>query len=108
MDDEAQHELRIRMKKLRYGIEFFASLFPGRKQQRRSAQALEALKRATDSLGELHDIAIRRATSPRPGTGRPDFLAGLIAGYQSARVKPLKAEALSAFADFTSVKPFWT
>ena len=61
MSDADRHRLRIRIKKLRYASEFFASLFPGRvaSNYRRSfARSLSCLQ---DSLGELNDIAVASA-----------------------------------------------
>jgi triphosphatase len=50
-----RHKLRIAVKKLRYAIEFFAPLFPGKKEARRRALA-RALKDLQGCLGVLNDI----------------------------------------------------
>jgi CHAD domain-containing protein len=53
-----RHALRIRVKKLRYGTEFFASLFPDANRKcKRFGRELEALQ---DTLGRLNDIAAHR------------------------------------------------
>ena len=59
LDDEQRHELRIRAKKLRYGIEFFTSVFPAEKNEERRKIALSALKDLQSGLGGLNDIATR-------------------------------------------------
>ena len=53
----ALHEARIEMKKLRYLIEFFGSLFPAADV----AKVLGLLKEAQDALGILNDLSVHRA-----------------------------------------------
>jgi inorganic triphosphatase YgiF len=55
-DAEKLHKMRIRAKKLRYGTEFFASLFGKHK----SAQYLGALSRVQEVLGQINDDAVAR------------------------------------------------
>jgi CHAD domain-containing protein len=53
LDTEDRHALRIRIKRLRYALEFFSSLYPGQ-----SVRAYRnALTRLQDTLGVLNDIA---------------------------------------------------
>lgn len=56
-DDARLHDLRIECKKLRYLIEFFASLFP-RKKVRRLLKQLKALQ---DNLGDFNDLEVQQA-----------------------------------------------
>ncbi|MDT9547151.1 MAG: CHAD domain-containing protein [Chlorobium sp.] len=53
--DEELHELRIDCKKLRYLMEFFASLFPSD----RIGPALKQLKQLQENLGEFVDCAVQ-------------------------------------------------
>jgi inorganic triphosphatase YgiF len=55
--DEARHEVRKDAKKLRYAADFFASLFPARKQRRRLDRFVTRLGRLQDRLGTLNDLA---------------------------------------------------
>ncbi len=55
LSDEHRHKARIEAKKLRYATEFFASLYPVQKAQRRHAAFLDALQELQDQLGELND-----------------------------------------------------
>ena len=56
LDAKGLHRLRIRTKKLRYAIDFFGSLFPGK-----TAGAYRtALTEIQDILGALNDIAVAR------------------------------------------------
>lgn len=49
---QERHELRIAVKKLRYGLEFLASVLPAKRAQRTNA----LLKRLQDNLGHLNDL----------------------------------------------------
>lgn len=53
---EALHALRIRCKKLRYLLEFFRSLYPGR----RIGRTIKALKRLQDVLGRFQDLQVQQ------------------------------------------------
>ena len=54
--DPELHRLRIECKKLRYSLEFFASLFP----QDDIALAIGQLKRLQDNLGEFNDLYVQQ------------------------------------------------
>ena len=51
--DEARHKLRIALKNLRYGVDFFSDLFANAKQRRAYKKKLSALQ---DLLGTRNDI----------------------------------------------------
>ncbi len=54
--DAALHRLRIAAKKLRYGTDFFAGLYPSPKRRRRHAALRAALVELQDELGQWHDL----------------------------------------------------
>lgn len=56
-----RHELRIAVKKARYGIEFFHDLLPQKRAQRWTA----ALKHVQDSLGHMNDLDVAERTIER-------------------------------------------
>jgi len=56
--DEERHELRIRIKKLRYGTEFFASLFTSGKASKRRKTFSSLLAEVQEYLGDLNDLAL--------------------------------------------------
>jgi inorganic triphosphatase YgiF len=59
LDDQQRHRLRIRIKKLRYALEFAAALHTHQRQrQKKFAHAVEELQ---ESLGHLNDIVIARS-----------------------------------------------
>jgi CHAD domain-containing protein len=55
-DSQQLHALRIACKKLRYVLEFFASLFPGKK----TALLVEHLRTLQDNLGRWHDLVVQQ------------------------------------------------
>ncbi len=116
-----RHKLRIRVKKLRYTVEFFSALFPSRKCAKRCRDSLSALVDLQDSLGALNDLVKQRVLSAQ-GTGattRPESVLmvakstpKLLAASeglpsQSARRVHLLRRAERAFKRFCDVKPFW-
>jgi triphosphatase len=113
--DEQRHRLRIRAKKLRYGIEFFTSVFPGKKNEERREAALAALKDLQTGLGGLNDIAMREKLMSEMGNvsgneahaSRVPFVAGVIYGSQQARTDDLLRGAEKAHEKFSLVKAFW-
>lgn len=56
-----RHELRIAVKKARYGIEFFHDLLPQKRAQRWAA----ALKQVQESLGHMNDLDVAERTIER-------------------------------------------
>lgn len=56
LDDEARHQLRRDVKKLRYGIEFLGKIFDSHDQKKRRRKFLKALKRLQEQLGALNDL----------------------------------------------------
>ncbi len=57
MDTESRHGFRKELKALRYLTDFFAPLWPGRRQRR----FLKRLKRLQEALGTLNDLAVAEA-----------------------------------------------
>src|SRR6266446_1133142 len=55
-DGQQLHALRIACKKLRYVLEFFVSLFPGKK----TAILVEHLRTLQDNLGRWHDLLVQQ------------------------------------------------
>jgi CHAD domain-containing protein len=55
-DGQRLHALRIACKKLRYVLEFFVSLFPGKN----TARLVEHLRTLQDHLGRWHDLVVQQ------------------------------------------------
>jgi triphosphatase len=100
LDAEARHALRIRVKRLRYGCEFFAASFP-RASVRPYVRSLEALQ---DILGELNDVAVGRRLlkSLESGEGATPVGRAL-----TIRERRLIASLEPAWAAFEKRRPFW-
>lgn len=99
-DPEERHQLRIEIKKLRYAIDFFQSLFKGslvRKPKKAAREVLEALQ---DTLGELNDIAVRTDIGDLPASE-------MVRQEQLERVEPLLAAAEVQYRSFASLERFW-
>ncbi|MGE4410854.1 MAG: CHAD domain-containing protein [Sphingobium sp.] len=58
LDCSHRHMVRKEAKKLRYSVEFFASLFTGDKAEHRRAAFRDALEDLQDDLGALNDLAV--------------------------------------------------
>jgi CHAD domain-containing protein len=85
-DARERHAVRIRVKRLRYGCEFFAPAFPGKAADTYIAK----LKELQDIFGELNDLAVGQR------------LLGF-AGDDSA----LLSRLARAWPAFESRRPFW-
>lgn len=86
------HKLRIALKRLRYGTEFFAPLFA----TGRTKRYLDALNRAQDTLGFLHDMEAARARLQQ-WAGEDAALqraAAFALGWQGARYTRRRRRAL--------------
>jgi inorganic triphosphatase YgiF len=60
LDPEPRHQLRIEVKKLRYAVEFLASLTRGEAALQRQKVFVAALEEMQEQLGELNDIETAR------------------------------------------------
>ena len=111
MNARRRHRLRIQAKKLRYAVEFFASLFVSKRAAKRRKQLLPALERLQDGLGDLNDIAvdeerIREMSLRYRSNPNRVFAAGLLT-REEAKIGAAIAVARKAYTDVAKVKPFW-
>ena len=112
LDPRGRHRLRIQTKKLRYAVEFFATLFAGKRATKRLEQLLPVLERLQDSLGDLNDIAVDEAHLATMGIRRRSnpsrvFAAGLLTGREDAQIEEAEVAATEAYAALAKIKPFW-
>ncbi|MBX9932920.1 MAG: CHAD domain-containing protein [Methylobacterium sp.] len=111
LDAEARHRVRIEAKKLRYGAEFFASLFADKKLHKRHKAFVSALSDLQDHLGALNDLAtahsvVSNLVGSQAG-GEALFGAGLTAADGDAGAAKLLRAAADAHEELLEVKPFW-
>jgi CHAD domain-containing protein len=117
LDPVQRHRIRIQAKKLRYGCEFFGSVFPGKRVARRRKELIAALERLQDTLGDLHDITVHEALAARlaattqSGNRKPRTVnkvaAGRLSGREEARITSVLNDAERAYASFAGRRPFW-
>lgn len=105
-----RHQLRIALKKLRYAVEFFRSLYDD-KPVRRYIQQLAALQ---DALGHLNDVATATRLlhelhddGSRSAPGEPRA-AGIVIGWHARGVADTEAALVALWHDFTDTKHFWS
>ena len=106
LDAMQRHKLRIALKKLRYAVGFFESLFP--KPGRFAAR----LKQLQDALGRLNDIQVHEKFARKTVCGkrqlpRGAYALGVVTGREQAAVKPCLAAASKAGKRFRAQPPFW-
>jgi triphosphatase len=94
-----RHALRMRIKSLRYGSEFFAGIFKGSGIGRRRKALSASLERLQDVLGEMNDLAVAEA----------EFSASWEnpASLYAKAVRALMPEAGAAARRLRSTGPFW-
>jgi inorganic triphosphatase YgiF len=102
LDPDARHEVRIEIKKLRYGVEFFGRLFSGAKAKSRRKRILAAAEQLQEVLGELNDLAVGGhllGPAPARNDGGPAEPEG--------RAEELLDRAKRIYDDLAGTKPFW-
>lgn len=111
LSPEQRHELRIAFKKLRYGTEFFASLY-GRKRVKPFRKAAAHLQ---EILGHLNDVAVAQhlvqdVLNEVPEGERRSAAAlgaGQVLGWYAHATTLLEPHAREAWEAFREVEPFW-
>lgn len=105
---EARHELRLAVKRLRYTVDFFLSVFGDRRPVRRYAHALATFQA---ELGCYNDMATTRqligqfAVDAMPGDARQAL--GAVAGWQARAVVGAEADLRAAWRAFRHAPPPW-
>lgn len=101
LDPATRHRARIEAKRLRYATEFYASLYSGKRAQRRLKGFRLALAELQDVLGELNDCEMAHALLAQFGIdATPSFARG-------DRQEKLLRKAEDAYDALFDTKPFW-
>lgn len=107
LDNERLHELRIRVKKLRYAIEFFRKLYADKSVRRYVA----ALKELQEALGTAHDALVAQALIPELEAAIQGPLAeraaGQLQGWCTAQLRHDRKRLGGLWQGFDKLKPFW-
>jgi inorganic triphosphatase YgiF len=109
-DDQERHELRKRLKRLRYAGEFFSGLY-----SEKSAKAyLKRIGALQDSFGALNDVATAErlvgGLSAFGSGDKPALIAaagGKLLDYHRGAAEALMGEARDRWAQLAERKPFW-
>jgi inorganic triphosphatase YgiF len=109
-----RHKLRIAVKKLRYTIYFFESLFGGSACAKALSRYKDHLENLQDKLGALNDIAVQHKLVTKLGTDGDEkrsnlvaFAAGAVIGGERGEVEPLLDAAGKAARKLRRAKEFW-
>ena len=96
---EQRHKLRIRIKKIRYAIDFFRSLYRDRDQDE-LADLSSRLKRIQSALGSLNDFIAHRELATEAALAAPPanrraqaFASGFIVGQEREAARGLMKDA---------------
>jgi inorganic triphosphatase YgiF len=105
---EQRHELRKELKKLRYAVEFFCSLYPAK----RIDPFLKRLKKLQTVFGDLNDAATLKAMftgTDVPGAEDPSIqrAIGWMIGASQARAELGWIGAKALWRDLERTRPFW-
>lgn len=107
LDEQARHMLRIEVKKLRYSIDFFSTVYSAS----RARKAAAALAGVQDHLGLLNDIAVARDSLRLHAEEFADqtlyWVSGMIAGWHTARVPGLLSRTAEDWKAFDKLPRFW-
>lgn len=107
-----RHRLRIAVKKLRYGVEFFAGLFPDAVRERKRFN--KHLKALQDALGRLNDISVHQRLAPellhhakRRRTEPAMSALSILASREAAELSLLTRAAAHRRERLANDAPFW-
>ncbi|WP_417677613.1 CHAD domain-containing protein [Roseibium sp.] len=103
-----RHEMRKALKKLRYGVEFFGSLYPKSDLK----PFLKRMKRLQDIFGYLNDVAMAEKLAALPDidgkSSRQVLLAiGFVIGWHEAQSSGTWPHAKGYWQDTKKVPKFW-
>lgn len=105
-DDDARHELRKQLKKLRYTAELVRSLW----RPKRVKRYLSAMSELQDVLGEVNDAAtgsrLLAETAARLGGDASAQAAPLLRAMEGTALSQVE-QLTGVFASFVKAAPFW-
>ncbi|MES3099797.1 CHAD domain-containing protein [Sphingomonas faeni] len=102
--DEERHEVRKTAKRLRYGAEFFGSLFSGKTRARRYGKFMGSLEQLQDQLGALNDMATAPTVLDRLSLRDTPGAKRVLAHRKTSKIVDAAAEA---YDDLLDRKTFW-
>ena len=104
LPNQTLHLIRLRAKRLRYGVEMLAPLYPRREARR----YLRRLANLQDQLGHLNDGTVAAALMAELGrAGGRGFAAGVVCGFVAAGTGGARASIERSWRKFRRLQPFW-
>lgn len=109
LDAQSRHKLRIRLKKLRYAVEFFSSLFP----KGAVGTYLARLAALQEVLGHMNDAAVARSVVDGFLAGEQEnaadvgYTCGVIAGWHLGHWREHRKALRRRWRSFAHLKPLW-
>lgn len=109
LDASGRHKLRIRLKKLRYAVDFFASLYPAGKV----SKYLDRLGALQDVLGQMNDAAVARkltdefVATDHNNEAAVDYACGVIAGWHLGHDGEHRKTLARQWGRFVKLSPPW-
>ena len=95
-----RHKFRIRMKKIRYAVEFFESLFRSKRDRKALTRLTKHAKKIQDALGSLNDFIADRKMAAEAALKAPPqdrraraYVSGIIVGREDEQARPLMQAA---------------
>ncbi|MCB5188129.1 CHAD domain-containing protein [Methylobacillus caricis] len=107
--DDERHRVRITARRLRYAIDFFSPLYPGKKTQRHAVQFRQALGELQQLLGKLNDISVTRTLVGNLAKRAPELQPELTAylNWANKHEKRNRKSLISAWKTLKEAKNFW-
>ena len=106
IDQRELHQLRIRLKKLRYTAELFHALW----RHRRTREYLSSLAKLQRLLGKMHDATVAAGLIEKlvqTGGAEIEHSGQLIRSWIAETVKHDRKRLLKRWRAFARIKPFW-
>ena len=101
MQDAEKHQLRKRVKTLRYSVEFASSLYSKTKVK----TYLKALKPLQDNLGRFNDLSVAYSLFEKNTQQQPE--AWFVLGWITAEKQQLEKHIVKSLKRFNQAQPFW-
>lgn len=110
-DMAARHQVRIRLKKLRYALDFLQGVYA-------SAEAktfTRTLRQLQDEFGHINDVAqaarltdeLTHSEDGAPAKKAATFAAGQVRGWYARTVQEADARLIAHWDAFAATRPFW-
>jgi len=98
---DERHDLRKRMKRLRYGVEFLRSLLPARRLE----NFLQVMELAQNALGEYNDLNVAHSLYKAHCAQQPE--AWFAVGWLAAQAERSAASCTTVLSRFARTEPPW-